>query len=117
MTILFSWRAVLYYLYTNKITFGRLSSQPPVPVEDGASGKICRRRAESFQMSPPSPKSVYTLACMVRTLSNRRQLAHAYDRFVQIGELSLRGLAFEEFKSRIDSTNITQELLSPFSAR
>ena len=39
------------------------------------------------------------------------------DRLVQIGLQSLRGLAFENFRSGIDSTNITQELLSPFSAK
>jgi len=44
-------------------------------------------------------------------------MAHAYDPPVQIGELSLRGLAFEDFKSKIDSTNITLEFLSPFSSR
>ena len=65
---LFSWRAILYYLYTNKITFGRLSSQPPVSVEGDASVKVEGRRVESSQMSSPSPKSVYTLACMVGNL-------------------------------------------------
>jgi len=64
----FSWRAILYYIYTNKISFGRLGSQPPVPMEDGAFGKVGYREAEGFQMSP-SPKSVYTLACTVRSLS------------------------------------------------
>ncbi|KAF9793401.1 hypothetical protein BJ322DRAFT_1103798 [Thelephora terrestris] len=88
-----TWKAVLYYLYTNKITFGRLSSQPPVSMAE-----VGCRQAGSFQLPPTSPKSVYTLACT-------------------IGLQSLRGLAFENFKSGIDSTNVTQELLSPFSAR
>lgn len=65
-----SWRAILYFLYTGKITFGRLSSQPPVAIEDGVSEKVEHGQVESFQMSAPSPKSVYTLACMVRDPSN-----------------------------------------------
>jgi len=93
-----TWRAVLYYLYTNKITFGRLSSRPPTSTEEGAFVEVGYRQVESFQLPPSSPKSVYTLACT-------------------IGLQSLRGLAFENFRSGIDSTNITQELLSPFSAR
>lgn len=93
-----TWSAILYYLYTNKITFGRLSSQPPVSAEQGALVEVEYGPAEGFKLPPTSPKSVYTLACL-------------------IGLLSLRGLAFEDFKSKVDSTNITQELLSPFASK
>jgi len=93
-----SWRAILYYLYTGRITFGRLSSQPPASTEEVAFVTAGDDQAESFQLPPTSPKSVYTLACT-------------------IGFLPLRGLAFEDFKSKINSTNITQELLSSFSAK
>ncbi|KAF9648599.1 hypothetical protein BDM02DRAFT_2211635 [Thelephora ganbajun] len=93
-----TWRAILYYLYTNKITFSSLSSQPPVSIGDGAFIKVGYRQVEGFQIPPSSPKSVYTLACT-------------------IGFQSLRGLAFEDFRWKVDSMNITQELLSPFSAR
>lgn len=61
----FSWGAILHYLYTNRITFGRLGSQSPVTAEDAASGKVGWPRAGSFYMAPSSPKSVYTLACTV----------------------------------------------------
>lgn len=93
-----TWGAILYYLYTNRMTFKRLSSQPPVLVEDGTFEDVGDKQGESYQLPPCSSKSVYTLACT-------------------IGLQSLRGLAFEDFRSRIDSTNITQELLSPFAAR
>ena len=66
----FSWRAIFYYLYTNKISFGRLSSQPSVTAEDGASEKVGNGRARGFQMPSSSPKSVYTLARTVGNPSN-----------------------------------------------
>ena len=115
--VLLSWRAILYYLYTNTITFGRLSSQPSETVEDATPEEVENGRAEGFQLPPSSPKSVYTLACTVGNLGDYPSRVHAYAHLLQIGLLSLRGLAFEDFRSKIDSANITQELLSPFSAR
>jgi hypothetical protein len=62
-----SWRAILYYLYTGKITFGRLDSQPLASTEEGAfENEGGGHQLESFQLFPTSPKSVYTLACTVR---------------------------------------------------
>lgn len=116
----YSWRAILYYLYTGRITFGRLSSQPPPSREEGAFEKVGDRQPESFQLLPTSPKSVYNLACTVRNPSGRvvsHERAIHHHHLAQIGLVSLRGIAFEDFKSKINPNNVTEELLSPFSAR
>ncbi|KAG1774644.1 hypothetical protein EV702DRAFT_1200228 [Suillus placidus] len=85
-----TWKALLLYLYTNKIVFSPLKSQGQP-----------RSHAEGPNPStlwPCSPKSMYRLGCKVRLDSVRDQ-------------------AFNAIRNSLDAGNILQELASSFTSK
>ncbi|KAG2143602.1 hypothetical protein DEU56DRAFT_979293 [Suillus clintonianus] len=82
-------KALLLYLYTDKIVFSRLKSQGPLGVDV---------EAPNHNMWPCSPKSMYRLASKVRLDS-------------------LRDQAFCVIRSSLDAGNILQELSSSLTSK
>lgn len=85
-----TWKALLLYLYTNKIVFSPLKSQgqPRAHVEG----------PDSSALWPCSPKSMYRLGCKVRLDSVRDQ-------------------AFNAIRSGLNAENIVQELASSLTSK
>ncbi|KAG2143597.1 hypothetical protein DEU56DRAFT_910729 [Suillus clintonianus] len=85
-----TWKALLLYLYTNKIIFSPLKSQgqPRANVE----------APDPSTLWPCSPKSMYRLACKVRLDS-------------------LRDQAFYAIRSSLNAGNILQELSSSLTSK
>ncbi|KIJ07652.1 hypothetical protein PAXINDRAFT_102872 [Paxillus involutus ATCC 200175] len=77
-----TWKALLFYLYTGRVTFCNLKSQDKAPTE-----------ALNCTDNPPrcSPKSMYRLAC-------------------KVGLESLANQALEAIRQRLTQTNIIREL-------
>lgn len=103
-----TWSAIFFYVYTGEITFAAIGSRCVVP--EGAQNNCSGNDTEPPQdkeldipasddiiVGPCSPKSVYCLA-------------H------KIGLTKLCDVAFKTIKSQLDTTNIVQELFSPFTA-
>lgn len=85
-----TWKALLLYLYTNKIVFSPLKSQgqPRAHVEGPNPSTLC----------PCSPKSMYRLGCKVRLDS-------------------VRDKAFRAIRDSLNADNILQELSSTFTSK
>ncbi|KAG1818191.1 uncharacterized protein BJ212DRAFT_1480008 [Suillus subaureus] len=85
-----TWKALLLYLYTNKIVFSPLKSQgqPRADVEGPNPSTLW----------PCSPKSMYRLGCKVRLDSVRDQ-------------------AFRAIRDSLNAENILQELSSSFTSK
>ncbi|EIN11190.1 hypothetical protein PUNSTDRAFT_131368 [Punctularia strigosozonata HHB-11173 SS5] len=83
-----TWQAYLFYIYTGKITFAPLTSEPR------------ERKLEHpyDEPEPSSPKSMYRLA-------------------EKIGDQKLQQIALNAIKGRVTQDNVVEEMFSTFTSR
>lgn len=85
-----TWKALIFYVYTGRISFGPLRSQPPTGVSS--------RSGSAGHTLMCSPKSMY-------------RLADKYDM------KDLKALARTDIQSKITAQNVVPELFSTFASR
>jgi hypothetical protein len=109
LTSLWSWNALLYYLYTKKVVFRALKSTKKREFAKARGGPLeC------------SPKSMYKLADAVRLLNIQFEyylsLLLNPVRPLQFGLTELKALALASLKSQLSAKNIVREAFSSFTS-
>jgi len=89
-----TWKALMFYMYTNEVTFAPLTSQG---AEERKMKLVEALSLHSHLPKPCSPKSLYSLAD-------------------KLGLSSLRDLALKDVESKLNESNILTELFSKFTS-
>jgi hypothetical protein len=112
-------------VYTGQIAFATLSSQDVTPSKEAPQVESNSPLYSEGLSSPPpgaavvepcSPKSAYCLAnkvCLSPLLSD----AVTDGSFTQVDLAGLCDIASKDIQSKLDESNILQELFSPFAAK
>ena len=105
---LYSWQALLLYLYNDHLEFANLRSE----------GRAPSAAAVGIASPQCSPKSMYRLADKVCKCSGTTQTTLCLTSVVaQLGLADLKGEAFKAIEERLSKENIVKELFSDFTWR